>query len=481
MPKQTRREFLKATGSLIASAGLMSAAGPVFSADFEHSGKRPNILLLFPDQHRPDWLGTNSQIPIRTPNIDKLGARGVRFSYAFTSSPQCSPARACLASGKEYDHTGVASNGYDYPIGQWTFYEQLRDAGYYVMGCGKFDLSKRSHNWGINGKHHLKEWGFSDGINNAGKGDAFSSIKNGKAVEPYTAFLEKRGLLKEYIADGEKRRDPNAAPAFPCPLPDDAYCDNWVEGNCLKLFENVPKDKPWFMQVNFVGPHPPWDMTESMSHLYKNVQFPQPNGNKQYPPETHEEIRRNYAAMIENIDRLIGLIQAELKKRGELENTLIVFSSDHGEMLGDHNLWGKCQPYQPSAGVPMVIAGPGVKQGIVSKSPASLVDLTATFLDYAGLQKPADVDGVSLKPVLNGKKQRHKDYALSGFGDWRLVFDGRYKLIRKLDSKTGKISFDAPGVLYDLQEDPLENTNIAAKMPDVVKRLDAILVKGGVR
>lgn len=481
MSKQTRREFLKTSGSLIASAGLMSAAGPVLSAGFANPKKKPNILFLFPDQHRPDWLGANNQVPVKTPNIDKLGARGVRFSYAFSSSPQCAPARACLASGKEYDRCGVRSNANDYPISQWTFYKQLKDAGYYVMGCGKFDLAKGSNKWGIDGKYRLAEWGFSDGVNNAGKQDANASISGTDVIEPYTAFLKERGLLEVYTSDLKKRKNPKVVAAFTSSLPDDAYCDNWVGENCLKLIQNAPKDKPWFMQVNFVGPHPPWDMTESMSRLYKDVQFPLPNGNTMFPPETHQAVRRNYAAMIQNIDGFVGHIQAELKKQGELENTLIVYASDHGEMLGDHDLWGKCQPYQASAGVPLVVAGPGVKQGIVCESPASLVDLPMTFLDYAGLEKPADVDGVSLKPILSGEKQRHKDYALSGFGDWRMVFDGRYKLIRKCDAVTGKTKIDAPAVLYDLKEDPLENTNIAEKAADEVKQLDEILAAEGVR
>ena len=103
---------------------------------------RPNILFLFPDQHRFDWLGS-AGIPVPTPNLDALAGRGVRFTHAITPSPLCAPARACLAAGREYGSCGVADNAVDYPIDQTTFYTLLRDSGYHVIGCGKFDLAKK--------------------------------------------------------------------------------------------------------------------------------------------------------------------------------------------------------------------------------------------------------------------------------------------------------------------------------------------------
>ena len=135
---------------------------------------RPNILFFFPDQHRYDWVGTNPGVPVRTPNLDTLGERGVRFTNAVCPSPLCAPSRACLAAGKEYDRCRVADNGVNYPLDQQTFYGLLRDTpgaggadpGYHVAGCGKFDLAKAMHDWGVDGKRLLPEWGFSDGVDN---------------------------------------------------------------------------------------------------------------------------------------------------------------------------------------------------------------------------------------------------------------------------------------------------------------------------
>ena len=121
----TRRDFL-------ASAAL--AAAP----------RRPNILLLFPDQWRFDWTGFTAGLPVRTPPLEALAKRGARFTRAVSAAPVCAPARACLAAGKEYTRARVPNNGFDYPLDQTTFYQLLGRAGYHVMGCGKFDLHKKT-------------------------------------------------------------------------------------------------------------------------------------------------------------------------------------------------------------------------------------------------------------------------------------------------------------------------------------------------
>jgi arylsulfatase len=423
---------------------------------------RPNILFLFPDQLRFDWIGSNPDIPVKTPNLDRLEREGVKFTNAICPSPLCAPCRASLAAGKEYDRCDVPSNGVDYPLEKPTVYQLLRDSGYHVMGCGKFDLHKNTLDWGLDGKRLINAWGFSDGVDNEGKLDGTNSGRE-TPKGPYLQFLESRGLREIHVADFTKRRRDST---FPTPLPDDAYCDNWLAQNGVDLIRRAPSDRPWFLQVNFTGPHSPWDITESMTKLYQGVRFPQPNRNDQLMPETHDAIRQNYSAMVENIDRWTGIYIDELRQRGELENTLIVFSSDHGEMLGDHNRWGKSLPYHPSVGVPLTVWGPGVRKNAVCNLPTTILDLTATFLDYAGLSAPDAMDSRSLKALLEGKTETHRDYVLSGLGAWRLVFDGRYKLIRGFEDET---------LLFNLEGDALENHNFADDATNEVERLSKVL------
>jgi arylsulfatase A-like enzyme len=197
------------------------------------------------------------------------------------------------------------------------------------------------------------------------------------------------------------------------------------------------------------------------------VDFPQPNNCKQFDADTHVKIRQNYSAMVENIDRWLGIYIQEVEKRGGLDNTLTVYSSDHGEMLGDHNRWAKGVPYQPSVRVPLVVWGTDVAGGVVSDGLVSTMDLTATFLDFARIPVPAEMDGTSLKSLLAGETKAHREYVFSGLNDWRMVFDGRYKLIQTEGKKP---------VLYDLVSDPLENEDIADRSSKHVERLAKLLL-----
>ncbi len=479
-----RRDFLK-TITLGAGASLVPPA--LQSADAASAPplrtNPPNILFFFPDQHRFDWIGWNPDLPVRTPHLDALVRRGVRFTNALCPSPLCAPSRSILASGKDYDRCGVPSNGHNYPIDCVTFYTLLKNAGYNVLGCGKFDLSKPDKNWRgedkklhKSGKPYMDLWGFTDGIDNSGKHDAIQAYRKEKLC-PYMTFLKKKGQVETHVKDFTTRHQ--YKDTYPTKLTDEEYCDNWIAQSGLDLVRKVPKGKPWFLQVNFNGPHEPMDVTERMQIPWKGVQFPQPNRCEEFTEEKHVEIRQNYAAMIENIDRWLGLYVEELKKRGELENTLIVYSSDHGEMLGDHGRWAKSVPYQPSVGVPLLIGGPGVKAARKIDVPTTTLDLPATFLDYARLPVPKEMDSRSLRPLIEAKTDRGRPFVRSGLGKWRLVFDGRYKLIRgfnpqrKKNTKTAeeKKAQKEELLLFDLRKDPLENHDIAGKAPEIVERL----------
>ena len=494
--RYTRRQFLKRTGA----AGLsVTALNILTRRATAQTSRPPNILFFFPDQHRPDWTSINTDVKVRTPNLERIARDGVRFTQAVCPAPLCAPSRACLALGREYDRTGVPSNKVDLPDGSITFYRLLRDAGYRVGGVGKFDLRKRASDWGIDGRHRVNgrvyfdEWGFTDGIDSEGKGGSLIRIVNrdnpelARGESPYSKMLTDRndGTLQRYLAWNEAHRKVkfNYSYTTPMDIADEAYNDNWVGQNGLNLVQDFPSDQPWFVQVNFPGPHPPMDITPGMAEWYRDAMFPGPHRNDQLPPDVHTAIRRNYSAMVENIDRWLGRYFEAIEQRGELDNTLVVWSSDHGEMLGDHNLWGKQYPLQPSAGVPLLVSGPGVRKGHTHSGPATNLDLTATFLDYAGVSRPDDMDSRTMRPFLEGKTDEGRSHVLSGLNSWRMVFDGRYKFIQGYDpndsqaqsyDNAGKVAETAP-LLFDLKADPLEDTNIAAASPDEVKLLSALL------
>jgi len=444
---------------------FVAGAAAAAAASSAQAASRPNILFLFPDQLRWDWVEPSvAGLPVRTPHVKALAERGTRFTQAFTPSPLCAPARACLASTRKYERCGVPSNAVNYPLAQTTFYAMLRASGYHVMGCGKFDFHKPDRDWGLDGKRLIREWGFSDGIDNEGKHDGTGSYHtSGRPMGPYLAYLEKLGLAKAHVADFESRKGHNAT--FVTPLSDEVYCDNWIARNGLGLIDAAPKGQPWFLQVNFNGPHNPWDITASMEKRWRGVKFPQPNRPAQFSPGEHELIRQNYAAMVENIDRNVGLFIDKLRQRGELDNTLIVFSSDHGEMLGDHGLWGKTKPHQGSAAVPLVVAGLGVKKKRAVAQPVSTLDLPATFLDFAGVERPPAMDSRSLRAVLT-RGATVTTPVTSALGPWKIAVADRYKYVE---------GYAKEPLLFDLKNDPRENENVAALKPALVKDLRAAL------
>lgn len=426
---------------------------------------KPNILFFFPDQWRHDWTGLNPDLDIRTPNIERLAATGTTFADVVCPSPLCAPSRACLALGVEYDRCPVKTNQEDLPLDRTTVYNLLRDAGYHTMGCGKFDLHKATYRWGLDGKADLDAWGFEDGIDNEGKIDAFVSDRQGNRG-PYMHYLEQRGLRETHIADNDKRTGWSTQPTE---LPEDAYCDNWIGRNGLELIDSAPAGKPWFLQVNFTGPHSPWDVTKEMWDSVRDRNVPPPVHSAEEDDPRAIEIRRNYIAMLENIDRWIGIYLDKLEERGELENTLIVFSSDHGEMLLDYDLWGKITWRHASLNVPLIVAGPNVQGGRMCDAPTELLDMAATFLETAGTDVPQDWDARSLGPILRGKADQVREIVTAGMTrpnkevDWRMAANRDWKLV--ID-KGGKR-------LFDRHNDPEEHRNVAPDHPEIVKQLEA--------
>lgn len=466
----------------------MGAPNPQYT-----SGDRPNILFLFTDQQRPDYGGWNEDNPTRTPNLEALAERGRRLSNAVCPSPVCNPCRASIASGYEYDRCGVPGNKFDYPLTRTTFYERLRDqAGYHVLGCGKWDLST-DFRLGLEGNQEVGRWGFSDGRFNPAKNNTVRRINkdaSGDSRDPYTKYLAERDLLETHIDDIDRRwQDGLWTATYPTPLPDHAYYDNWITRTGLELLEEAPRNQPWFLEVNFQNPHHPWDVTKEMHGWYRDpdVEFPAPvNSDLDVSKKVHQEIRRNYAAMIEHLDNSVGRFLDKLEELDELENTIIVFTSDHGEMLGDYGQWQKLSPFQASVGVPFVVAGPSIADRPVSDAPATLLDLHATFLDYAGVPIPNDIDSRTMRPLLEGEAEQTRDVVYSGLSSWRMVYDGRYKLIKGYDPESRHASdFEAMAValkhterrlaereriLYDLEQN--ESDNVRDAHPDVAAQLD---------
>jgi arylsulfatase len=440
--------------------------------------ERPNLLFFFPDQLRPDWLGLNPDLPIRTPHLDRLADRGVSFNRVVCASPLCAPSRASLATGLRVHRCRVPNNSFDLPLDSETYYQLLRDSGYRIGAVGKTDLHKRTKWYGLDGwTANCGILGFTETVDQAGKWDAVNSGAE-EPQDPYMAYLHRVGYAQTHVDDYLHRRkiarETGKQAAHPTPLPTEHYTDEHAGRMGMRMLRDFPSGAPWHLTVNFPSPHPPFDAPASWLERWNGVDFPQPHcpgeeeqaehsRSRAMTPEDHLAVRRNYAAMIECVDYWCGQMVAEVTRRGELDNTLIVLSADHGEMLGDFNSWGKGSMRWPSVGVPMVIAGPGVEMpGRSSDALIELTDLAATFLEFAGVSVPEGWDSRSLVPILRGEAEAHRGFQVSMLNEKRMIADRQYKLILGEGKET---------MLFDTLADRWEDHNLAQKLPEQVKRL----------
>ena len=200
-------------------------------------------------------------------------------------------------------------------------------------------------------------------------------------------------------------------------------------------------------------------------------------------PQNHQRVRRNYAAMIENIDRLVGELVAYLERTGQLDDNIVIYSSDHGEMLGEHRLWEKFVPYQHRSTCRRSSSGRGVAARGPLAEPASTVDPRATLPELGGATLDQTADSRSLVPLLRGPAGPAREMAFSALGAWRLAFDGRFKLVSGYTPEQPRGAmvrspFDrdarAP-LLFDLEADPLETRALAATRPHERRRLEEVL------
>ncbi|MEQ8674451.1 MAG: sulfatase-like hydrolase/transferase [Aggregatilineales bacterium] len=435
---------------------------------------RPNILVIMDDQHRFDYLGCAGADFVQTPNIDRLAANGVRFTQCTTNAPICAPARIGLATGMQPSHLGALDNTAYLPADATTYYKRLRDADYRVGLVGKLDLAKPFPNNGRYGdRPRVYGFGFTHPEECEGKMHAASSPE---PFGPYTYFLHERGFLQAFHEDYQKRAQTDwiQGASHDSVLPVEAFEDVYIGQRATRWIENIPDDYPWHLFVSFVGPHDPFDPPTAFADRYRHATMPDPiPPDDDRPRHVHArrvnldtdevmQIRRQYCALITLIDEQIGAILYALDRRGMTENTLIIFVSDHGEMLGDHALYKKHVAYEPAMRVPLIVSGLGIEGGRVNDSLIELIDLNPTICEMAGLSPQPGLDAESFAPILRGETTTHRQNTVTAERHYRAIRTHQYKLIQNYND-----IFE----LYDLEDDPYETHNIADENDTIVSGL----------
>lgn len=436
---------------------------------------RPNLLFIMDDQHRHDYLSSAGSTFVRTPNLDSLAERGIRFSQCITNAPVCAPARIGLASGYQPARLGCLDNNCYLPRHITPYYARLRDAGYRVGCVGKLDLAKPDP---YNGRHgdrpRVFGWGFTHPVECEGKMHA------GMADQPrgpYGFWLQEQGLFERFRADYAARaaKGWNQGAAHDSVLPTEAFEDAYIGYRAAEWMDTVPDDYPWHLFVSFVGPHDPFDPPREYADRYRCAAIPPAiRGNEEGKPAwvnarrrdlSEDEVavtRRQYCAAIELIDDQVGRIIEAVERRDMAEDTIVVFASDHGEMLGDHGLYTKSVPYEAALRVPLIAAGPGIAGGRTSDALVELIDVNPTLCGLAGLPAQEGLDASDFSAVLTGDRSTHREEAASALREFRLVRTADHKLVVHHTGETE---------LYDLENDPEELENVAADWPDAVNAL----------
>ncbi|MFW6044242.1 MAG: sulfatase, partial [Planctomycetota bacterium] len=377
---------------------------------------QPNILFIMTDQQRADSLSCAGGWA-ETPNLDRIATEGVRFTNAVTTSPVCIPARVSLATGRYPHNTHIWDNcGHDMSPHTPTWMQAVREAGYRTSVFGKTHL--HHHNGDLREREHLIHAYGLDDVDEIGGPRASTRV-----LSHMTERWKKKGLWEKYVADYAERFGNDPTVVRPSPLPLEEYADVYVGREAKNYLEDYDRDKPWFCWISFGGPHEPWDTPEPYASMYDPEDMPEPidsdeslnseslNGliGEQLPENTLDPdhvaaMRANYAGNVTLIDDQVGEILDVIEERGELDNTVIVFSSDHGEMNGDHGMVYKGHFLNGALRVPLLLRTPVTADsdsaGEICDSPTEWFDIGPTLAQLAGAELQHQQFARSLTPVL---------------------------------------------------------------------------------
>lgn len=429
---------------------------------------RPNILLITTDQQRYDTLGVHGCNWMKTPHLDALAHRGVAFHNAFIQNPVCIPSRACMQTGRYTHEHGVRymeriiDDTPGLPAWETTFMERLQTAGYRTAAFGKI--------------HMMPEKGFHEMAVTGGKGARWTKsagleIGLGPLGRDYAAWLEKRHP-GGYEAIYKQRRHPDYKryrTAITNVLPLEEYIDYWIAENTID-FVRREHGRPFFAWCGFCGPHGPVDPPAPYDTLYSvddvtlppNYSVTEDGGERVVSPEEDQVARRfcaYYWGLVTLIDDMIGRIVAALEDRALLDNTLIIFTSDHGEMMFDFGRLGKGNFFEPVVRVPLIVVPPnGVPDRDGIRELVEVFDIAPTILDYATGTVPDSMSATTLRPLMEGQAAG-RTAALCEF-----MTNDRARQGICIRTERYKYAYWAPDgqeQFYDLAEDPLERNNLS--------------------
>ena len=444
--------LLKVSNSLLPLCGVVAQ-------------QHPHIILIMADQHRFDALGCIGNQAIYTPNIDSLAFDGTLFINAYSSTPSSTPARSGLLTGMSPWHHGMLGYGRISKKYKYEMPRMLRELGYYTFGIGKMHWYPQHT---LHGFH-------------ATLVDESGRVESPDFISDYRLWfqLQMPGENPDKTGIGWNDLDGGIY----C-LPEHLHPTAWTGKTACELIENYKDEQPLFLKVSFARPHSPYDPPQRFLDMYdkdipapyignwcrENATLQEPNketmkhpyGN--YGEKYAKNVRRHYYANITFVDEEIGKIIKTLKKRGMYNQSLIVYLSDHGDMLGDHYHWLKTYPYEGSSHIPFIVKWPSsfaILPGIKRHEVVELRDVLPTFLDAAGGKVPLDIDVLSIVRLMKDKKAQWRRFidlehatCYTPENYWCALTDGKIKYIWNF--------YNGKEQLFDLINDPNEKKEVSS-------------------
>ncbi len=476
-----------------------------------------NVLFIITDQQRADHLGCAGNPVLKTPNLDRLASEGVRFTSAYVANPICMPNRASIFTGLYPNMHGIRTAGMNLPTNVPTFTETLLNEGYYTKAIGKIHLqfstmpfdkvTKSAESAGLwfsdKNRSQIKEtfpipyYGFKEVDLIVGHGDICAGH--------YSDWLEERA--PQYIEEIKKKGWKDIVkPYYDTKIPEEFYPTTYVTERAIQFLEGYSQgnygDQPFFLFCSYPDPHHPVtppgkyqkmynpedielpanfnDVENLKKHKFLGERLDNPFFRGLILRITTEEEARNFTAYIYGtlsmIDDGVGQILANLEKLGLADNTMVIYTSDHGDLMGDHGLIlkGPC-PFNGILNVPLIWKVPGITRPGVSDSLVSSIDLSKTILNLINIgkkQQPPDMQGVDITPILKDPNERVRDNCLIEEDEELMDFKIRVRhLITENYKLTVYNSVKSYGDLFDRKKDPLELNNLWDSNPELRHKL----------
>ncbi len=469
-----RRKFSALlASSLLARSSFARSAG---------RGKPKNVLFLMTDQHRPSALSINGNTPARTPNLDALARSGTRFDHAYCASPICVTSRASLLTGLWPHSTGAATNDSPWSPQQKTMGNYFDRAGYFTGLIGKMHfVDAQTHGF----DYHLD---FNDWFQYLGPKTQLFADQVGSRTGSGSGLPQIEDLWKSGSGDPWKGHvtynGPDVTPLGGVSnMEERDQFESFVTRESIHFLKNYTSRQPFFLISSYLKPHGPFTPAKRFYDMFhpEDMKIPdtwhkvdlstvpaQIRERILMPPITRElannqeNVKKRialYYASLAQLDDNVGQMLRALRQMGLEEDTIVIYTTDHGEMLGSHGLWQKTVFYEPAVGVPLIMRVPGLTQpNTRSQTSVSLVSVLPTLLDLCGIPEPTGLDGESIvsdlrEPDRTRDTTVYSEYGLHSRRPEAMVRSGDYKYMAYIN--------DSPNQMFNLREDPQEMNNLA--------------------